>query len=405
MASTASRAQAVGADDSADAVDLAALQQTARRFVEREVVPHLEAWEAEGRLPRSLYRKAGDIGLLGLGFPERFGGVPCSNATVVALVDELARAGSGGLIAGLLSHGIAMPPILALGDDALQQRILPPVLRGEALAALAVTEPGGGSDVANLRTIATRVEGADGSNARYVLRGEKTFITTGLAADWLTVAARTGGPGMAGVTLFAVPGDSPGLQRRPLAKMGWWCSDTAHLHFDGVEVPAALRVGDEGMGFYALMHNFNRERLMLAAMAVAFARVAIDDVIEWARERETFGKPLLARQLVRHKLVELETAQRAARAFLLQTVHAVDAAAAQGEGEDAALVADVCMVKNHCTAMLEHVAGVSVQLLGGMGYMRGVRVERIFRETKVLSIGGGASEVLAELAGKQLWAG
>lgn len=388
-----------------DGIDLEALRKTARRFIEREVQPHLEAFEAQGQLPRSLYRKAGEIGLLGLGFPEAFGGVPCSNATVVALVDELARAGSGGLIAGLMSHGIALPPILALGDDALQQRVLPPVLRGEALAALAVTEPGGGSDVANLRTTATRVGGARGADGSYLLRGEKTFITTGVTADWLTVAARTGGPGMAGVTLFAVPGDSKGLQRRPLEKMGWWCSDTAHLRFDDVEVPAALRIGDEGMGFYALMHNFNRERLMLAAMAVAFARVALDDVIAWAQQRETFGKPLLARQLVRHKLVELETAQRAARAFLTQTVTAVDAAAAQGDGEDAALVADVCMVKNHCTGMLEHVAGVCVQLMGGMGYMRGVRVERIFRETKVLSIGGGASEVLAELAGKQLWAG
>lgn len=379
-----------------DEIDRVALLQTVQRFVQREVRPQIERWEAEQALPREIYRKAGAIGLLALGFPEAYGGVPCSNETTIALVDALAEAGSGGFIAGLLSHGIALPAIVALGDDALCQRILPPVLAGEAIAALAVTEPSGGSDVANLRTRATR----DGDD--YVLHGHKTFITSGVAADWLTVAARTGGPGMGGVTLFAVPGSAAGLTRRPLKKMGWWCSDTAEIHLDGVRVPASLRIGDEGTGFFALMANFNRERLMLAAMAVSFARVALADALDWCRQRETFGRPLAQRQIVRHKLVEMETAVRAARAFLLETARAVDAKAAEGEGADAELVADVCMVKNHCTAMLEQVAADAVQLLGGMGYMQGVRVERIFRETKVLSIGGGATEILRELAARQL---
>ena len=392
-----------GSDRSAPGIDVEALRATVRRFVDREVVPYIDAWEREGRLPRTLYCKAGDLGLLGLGFPAEHGGVPCDNVTTVAVVQELARPGSGGLIAGLLSHGIAMPPLVALGDATQRQRILEPVLRGEAIAALAVTEPGGGSDVAGLRTTARRVGSPGGDDDGYILDGSKTFITSGVHADWLTVAARTGGPGMMGISLFAVPGESAGLRRRPLQKMGWWCSDTAQLDFDGVRVPAALRLGDEGDGFLALMRNFNRERLMIAAMASAFARVAIDDALDWARSRETFGKPLIHRQLVRHKVVALETAQRAAHAFLLQTARAVDAAEQAGDGTDADLVADVCMVKNHCTAMLEMVAGEAVQLLGGMGYMQGVRVERIFRETKVLSIGGGASEVLAELAAKQLF--
>ena len=391
------------AESSDQTIDVKALRATLRRFVEREVMPNLEAWERDERLPRSLYRTAGDIGLLGLGFPAEHGGLPCDNLTTIVVVQELARAGSGGLIAGLLSHGIAMPPLVALGDAAQRTRILEPVLRGEAIAALAVTEPGGGSDVAGLRTSARRVGSPGGADDAYILDGSKTFITSGVHADWLTVAARTGGPGMLGISLFAVPGESEGLRRRPLQKMGWWCSDTAQLDFDGVRIPADLRLGDEGDGFLALMGNFNRERLMLAAMATAFARVAIDDALDWARSRETFGKPLIHRQLVRHKLVALETAQRAAHAFLLQTAQAVDAAEAAGDGKDADLVADVCMVKNHCTAMLEQVAGEAVQLLGGMGYMQGVRVERIFRETKVLSIGGGASEVLAELAAKQLF--
>jgi acyl-CoA dehydrogenase len=382
-----------------DGIDRDALRASLATFVAREVTPHLERWEADGGLPRALYAKAGALGLLGLGFPEDYGGVPCTHRTTVTVIEALAAAGSGGLIAGLLSHGIALPAIVAIGDDALCRRVLPEVLRGERIAALAVTEPSGGSDVANLRTSARR----DGDD--YVLRGAKTFITSGVSADWLTVAARTGGPGLGGVSLFAVPGDSAGLRRRPLEKMGWWCSDTAEIALEDVRVPASLRVGGEGEGFMALMANFNRERLMLAAMAVAFARVAVDDALDWARSRETFGRPLVARQLVRHKLVALETAVRAARAFLLETTDAVDLAAAAGDGGDAALVAEVCMVKNHCTAMLEQVAGEAVQLLGGMGYMRGVRVERIFRETKVLSIGGGASEVLAELAARQLGIG
>lgn len=390
------RASADKAESLDDAAEVAALCATVRRFVQREVEPHLAAWEQAGQLPRALYRQAGAIGLLGLGFPTEDGGTPCRAATTAAVVEELARAGSGGLIAGLLSHGIAMPPVVALGDAHQRQTVLAPVLRGEAIAALAVTEPGGGSDVAHLQTEARR----DGDS--YVLRGAKTFITSGVTADWLTVAARTGGAGMGGLTLFLVPGDSAGLTRRPLAKMGWWCSDTAHITLDDVRIPAASRLGDEGDGFAALMQNFNRERLMLAAMAVAFARVCVDDATAWCRNRHTFGRPLVQRQLIQHELIALETAERAARAFLRQTTAAVDALAAAGDGADAALVADVCMVKNHCTAMLEYVAGRAVQLLGGMGYMQGVRVERIFRETKVLSIGGGASEVLAGLAARQL---
>ncbi len=379
-----------------DGIDRDALLSTLHRFVEREIAPHLDAWEAAGALPRSLYQTAGELGLLALGFPEAYGGVPCSNETTVAVVEALARTGSGGLIAGLLSHGIALPAIVALGSPELCETVVTPTLAGRTIAALAVTEPGGGSDVASLRTSARR----DGDD--YVLHGAKTFITSGVAADWLTVAARTGGPGFGGVTLFAVPGASAGLTRRPLQKMGWWCSDTAEIHLDAVRVPAHLRIGDEGTGFPALMANFNRERLMIAAMAVAFARVATDDALDWCRSRETFGRPLVQRQVVRHRLVAMETAVRAARAFLLETACAVDAKAAEGEGADADLVAEVCMVKNHCTAMLEQVAGDAVQLLGGMGYMRGVRVERIFRETKVLSIGGGASEILTDLAARQL---
>ena len=375
-------------DAGTEQADLAAIRTTVRRFVTREVMPNIERWEEDGSFPRALYQTAGEVGLLALGFPEAVGGVPSSEIATLVVVEELARAGSGGLIAGLLSHGIGLPPILALASDSLAADIAPGILRGDKICALAVTEPGGGSDVANLRTTATR----DGDH--YIVRGSKTFITSGMRADWLTTAVRTGGDGAAGVSVLAIPGDLPGIQRSELRKMGWWCSDTASLHFDDVRVPARLRCGSEGMGFLGLMHNFNRERLMLAGMAVAFAEVCHADALAWAQDRQTFGRALITRQVVRHKLVEMQTRILGAKALLHQTARQVDA------GEEP--VAEVCMVKTLATDTLEFVAGEAVQILGGMGYMRGTRVERIFRETKVLSIGGGASEILRDLAARQL---
>ncbi len=366
----------------------AAFRQTVRRFVEREIIPHVDAWEDAKSFPRELYRKAGDIGLLGIGFPEELGGIPADAWYELVVTEELARAGSGGVIAGLMSHGIGLPPIVALGGDELKARVVPPVLAGEQIAALAVTEPGGGSDVANLRTTAVR----DGDH--FIVDGEKTFITSGMRADWLTTAVRTGGSGMEGISILAIPGDAPGITKRSLDKMGWWCSDTASLRFESCRVPVDCLVGPENMGFYGLMANFTHERMMLAAMAWAFAKVCLDDAVDWARQRETFGRPLVARQVIRHKLVDMQGRITAVGAWLEKMAWQVE----QGEQP----IAEVCLLKNLATSTLEHVAGEAVQILGGMGYMRGTRVERIFRETKVLTIGGGASEVLADLAARQL---
>ena len=366
----------------------AAFRRTVRRFVEREISPHIDAWEAAEAFPRELYAKAGAIGLLGIGFQEELGGVATDAFYEQIATEELARAGSGGVIAGLMSHGIALPPIVALGSDELKQRLVPPVLAGQHIAALAVTEPGGGSDVASLRTTAVR----DGDD--WVVNGDKTFITSGMRADLITTAVRTGGPGLEGISILAIEGDTPGLSRRSLEKMGWWCSDTAHLHFEDCRVPGINLVGAENMGFYGLMANFSHERLMLAAMAWAFSRVCLDDAVDWAEQRQTFGRPLIARQVIRHKLVEMRSRIDAVGAWLERLTWQLE------QGEEA--IAEVCMLKNLATATLEHCAGEAVQILGGMGYMRGTRVERIFRETKVLSIGGGASEILADLAARQL---
>ncbi len=360
-----------------------------RRFVDREVAPNIDRWEAANELPRELHRKAAQAGVLGVGFPEAYGGIEVPDSFYgVVLTEELARAGSGGLIASLMSHGIASPPVMHAGSHEQKERFLAPVLSGEKIAALAITEPGGGSDVANIRTTAKR----DGDH--YVVNGSKTFITSGLRADLLTVAVRTGEAGLGGVSLLVVEAGTPGFTRSKLDKMGWWCSDTATLYFDECRVPVANRIGPENAGFMAIMLNFNNERIMLAAQAWAFAQLCYDEALAYARERQTFGKPLIARQVIRHKLVDMKTQIDAVKAQLDLLCWRVS--------RKQMPVAEVCMLKNLATRTLEDVAGEAVQVFGGAGYLRGAKVERIFRETKVLSIGGGASEIMKDLAARQL---
>ena len=362
-----------------------------RAFVEREVAPHVAAWDEAGEFPRALYRRAAQLGLLQLGYPEALGGTPCGLRLRLIAAEEIARAGSGGLMASLFSHNIGLPPVVAHGSAALQQRVVPPVLAGERVAALAITEPGGGSDVARLRLRARR-EGGE-----WVLDGEKTFITSGLRADWITVAARTGGPGAAGISLLAVPGDAPGLQRTRLQKMGWWCSDTAHLRFDAVRVPADHLIGEENAGFRMIMANFNGERLLMSAGACAFAQACLDEALDWARQRQTFGRALLEHQVTRHRLADMRMRIVATRAMLADVT-----ARFERHPEDAPTVADICLLKNQATQTMQYCADAAVQLLGGMGYVRGTKSERIYREVKVMMIGGGAEEIMKELAARQL---
>ena len=360
-----------------------------RRFVEKEISPHVESWESAGSLPRELHRKAAEAGVLQIGFPERCGGIEVPDLFYAnVLTEELARAGSGGVIASLMSHGIATPPIVHVGSPQQQARFAQPVLSGEKIAALAITEPGGGSDVANLKTRAER----DGDH--YVVNGSKTFITSGMRADFITCAVRTGGPGMSGVSLLVIEGDTPGLQRSALDKMGWRCSDTATLYFDNCRVPVANLIGRENQGFMAIMLNFNQERIMLAAQAYAFAKVCYDDALAYARERETFGKPLIRNQVIRHKLVDMRTRMEAVKSNLDLLTWRVS--------NRQMPVAEVCMLKNFACTSLEWIVNEAMQIFGGAGYLRGARVERIFRETKVLTIGGGSLEVMKDLAAKQL---
>ena len=376
--------------------DIAAMADGVRRFMRERAEPNLAQWEQAGEVPRELHREAAALGLLGLGYPEELGGTPAPYALRNALSVAMSRWGaSGGLMASLFSHNIALPPILRHGTRALQQEVIPPVLRGEQIAALAITEPGGGSDVAAIRTMAWR-EGDD-----YVIDGEKVFITSGLRADWITVAVRTGEPGergAGGVSLLVVPGGAPGLSRTRLDKMGWLCSDTAQLRFDGVRVPARYLVGEEGAGFRIIMGNFNGERLAMAAMALGFAQACYDEALAWARERKAFGSALVEKPVIRHKLVDMQMRIHATAAWL----NAVTALADEGKlDSDPDCVAQVCVLKNHATQAMQFCADQAVQILGGMGFMRGTKSERIYREVKVMMIGGGAEEIMKDLAARQ----
>lgn len=359
-----------------------------RRFVRAEIEPHADAWDEAGTFPRDLYRKASAIGLLQVNFPEALGGVPADRFFAIILNQELARGGSGGVCASLLSHTLALPPVARHGSEELRRRVVPPVLAGEKIAALAVTEPSGGSDVANLRTTARRV------GDHYVISGEKTFISSGIRADFLTVAVRTGGPGMGGISLLVVDGDTPGLTRTPLRKMGWWASDTATLHFQDCRVPAANLVGAENAGFKGIMTNFNDERLGLAASAIGFAALACDEAVDYARLRQTFGKPLIQHQVIRHKLVDMRQRVAASQALLELVAWQMD--------QGAEPVAELCMLKNQATQTMAFCASEAVQIFGGAGFMRGVKVERIYREVKVNAIGGGAEEIMKDLAARRL---
>jgi len=368
-----------------------ALARSVRKFVEREIEPNIDRWETEGELPRELHVKAAEAGILGLGYPEEYGGVSDGFDIFHRLTqsEEIARLGAGGLNASLMTHGIALPPVLALGSDEMKRRIAPDVLSGKKIMALAITEPSGGSDVANIKTRAEK------SGNKYVINGSKTFITSGMRADYLTVAVRTGGPGASGISLMLVETDRPGFSRTRLAKMGWRCSDTATLYFDNVEVPPENLIGPENGGFAGIMRNFNSERLGLAMNCCAHARVCLTEAAEWARQRETFGKRLVDHQAIRIKLADMARQIGATQAWVDQCAWAMK----EGKG----VPSDFAMLKVQATRTLEAVAREAAQVLGGASFLTGSKVERVYREVRVNAIGGGSEEIMLDLAGRQLF--
>ncbi|HID7865390.1 TPA: acyl-CoA dehydrogenase family protein [Pseudomonas aeruginosa] len=366
------------------------IRDSVRRFVEREVLPYIDEWEEAEEFPRELYLKAGAAGILGIGYPEAYGG-SCEGDLFakVAASEELMRCGSGGLVAGLGSLDIGLPPVVKWARPEVRERVVPAVLRGEKIMALAVTEPSGGSDVANLQTRAVR----DGDH--YRVSGSKTFITSGVRADYYTVAVRTGGEGFAGISLLLVEKGTAGFSvGRKLKKMGWWASDTAELFFDDCRVPAENLIGVENAGFACIMANFQSERLALAVMANMTAQLALEESLRWAREREAFGKPIGKFQVLRHRLAEMATQLEVSREFTYRQ------AAKMAAGKS--VIKEISMAKNFATDVADRLTYDAVQVLGGMGYMRESLVERLYRDNRILSIGGGSREIMNEIIGKQM---
>ncbi len=371
-----------------------ALMASARAFVAAEVAPHLQAWEEAGEVPRELHAKAAKLGFLGLGVPEELGGSGGTFLDALAVSEAFTGAGaSSGLLAALFTSGIALPHIVAAGSSDLVDRFVRPTLAGESIGSLAITEPGGGSDVANLRT--TAVRRSDGGGDHYVVNGAKTFITSGVRADFVTTAVRTGGPGHRGISLLVVEKGTPGFEvTRSLAKMGWHCSDTAELSFTDVRVPAANLVGEEGSGFGQIAQAFVVERLALAAHGYGIAARALELTADYCTRRETFGRPLAANQVVRHTLVEMHRRVDVARSYTREVARRY----AAGENPLVEALHAKATAVEACTYVVDR----AVQLHGGTGYMHGTEVERAYRDARILGIGGGATEVLNDLNARLL---
>lgn len=361
-----------------------------RRFFEKEVIPFAEQWDEDCYIPEDIYPKAGEIGLLGLGYPEEYGGVSegIDIWFINILNEELARVAVGGVGANLMVHNIALPVIVDYANQDLKNEIVAAVINGSKHISLCITEPSAGSDVAQLKTTAVR----DGDH--YIVNGTKTYITGGMRAHWFTTAVRTGGKGGQGVSALLIPADSEGVSRTELKrKQGWWASDTATIYFDKVRVPVSNLLGEENQGFKVIMKNFNMERLALCTGMEGVSRVCLEEAVNWARERKTFGQRLADHQVIRHKIAEMKQRINATQAYIM----AVSAQIQQGH-ENAG---DIALLKVQCSQTLEYCAREAMQILGGAAYFRGNRVERIYREVRVNAIGGGSEEIMRDLAARQ----
>ena len=370
------------------------LRRTLRAFVDKEVTPHVGAWEDAGQIPRSFWRRLGELGFLGLEFPAEYGGGGSDFLASVVLGEEMARCRSGGVAFSVLVHtDMSSPWLTRYGTEAQKRAYLPGIIRGETVCALGITEPGTGSDMAALTTRAVR------SGTHYVLTGSKIFITNGVYGDLYFVAARTG-PGTAerrhdGISMFLVERGRPGFTvSRKLDKMGMRASDTAELVFHECPVPVDNLLGVEGRGFQQLAAGLQRERIMAAVLALAGAGQALDDTVTYLGQRTAFGEPLAVRQALRHRVADMATELEAARRLVY---HAAELYAG---GEEC--VTEVSMAKLFATEVANRVAYQAVQLHGGYGYMREFPVERFFRDVRLWTIASGTSEVMREIIARRL---
>lgn len=364
-----------------------------RRFVEDEIEPHVNDWEDRESIPRSLFERMGELGLLGIEYPKQYGGSDADVWMTVVLAEELARCRSGGVAFAIIVHTDMSSPWLArLGSDDQKRKYLPSITSGRKICALAITEPGTGSDMASIETRADR-HGAD-----WVINGAKTFITNGVSGDLYFVAARTQDTALKhrGLSQFLVERDTPGLTvSRKLRKTGMWASETAELVFEDVRVPSENLLGEEGRGFYQLAEGLQRERLLSAVLSVSAARQALDDTVEYLQGRPAFGRPLSEFQALRHRIADMAARVEAARRLTYS------AAEAFAQGADC--IAIVSMAKLFSTETANRVAYEAVQMHGGMGYMRELPIERFARDYRLWTIAAGSSEIMREIIAKRLF--
>lgn len=362
-----------------------------RKFLETEVAPYFDDWDEAGKIPDEMWKKAADVGLLQLGYPEEYGGISegidLYHGQIVN--EELGRIGSaGGIASTLLVHGIGLPPVVNFSQEHIKKDVVPKVLSGEKRISLGITEPGGGSDVANIKTTARR------EGDYYIVNGSKTFISGGMGADWISTAVRTGEEGALGVSMLLVPTHLEGVSRTPLdRKQGWWCSDTATIYYDNVKVPADHLIGEEGHGFLVIMNNFNSERMAMIVNMEACARCCLDEAVNWAKDRMTFGKPLSKHQVIRHKIAEMKQRINATQAY----IQVVTRELSEGRSD----FGDIALLKVQASETMEFCAKEASQILGGASYLRGCKTERIYREVRVNAIGGGSEEIMRDLASRQ----
>ena len=368
------------------------LRHSLRSFIEKEIAPHADEWEEKGEFPhREIFPRFGELGFLGMNTPEEYGGVGFDFVSTIVFAEEMVRCNSSGFGASIGLHStIALPYLADLGTEEQKQKYLVPGLRGEKIGALGVTEPGAGSDVGSIRTTAVK----DGDD--YVINGSKIFITNGGIADFVILAAKTDKEaGYSGITLFLVDTDTPGFSvSRKLDKLGWRASNTAELAFEDMRVPKSAMFGEEAQGFYQIMIHFQEERLFMAIGAVAEAQRALDLAIEYAKEREQFGRPIAKFQVTRHKIADMATEVEAARQLVYNTVRL------HIEGEDCQV--EVGMYKLHACEMATSVIDRALQIFGGYGYMMEYPIQRLWRDARIGPIGGGTSEVQREIIGRLL---
>jgi alkylation response protein AidB-like acyl-CoA dehydrogenase len=373
------------------------LRASIRRFVETELAPHAEEWEDDAYFADWVFPRMGELGFLGLAYPTRYGGQGGDYFCSIVLAEEMTRAHSGGIgMAVAVQTDMATPPILKFGTEEQKQRYLVPAIKGQKVACLGISEPNAGSDVQNVQTWATR-EGAPGdAGSGWVINGSKIFITNGMRADFITLVARTDrGRGFEGVTLFLVDTDTPGFKRsRKLEKVGMLSSDTAELSFENMRVPAEAVLGEVGKGFYNIMWELQGERMIGAAGAIAGAQLTLDATIAYAREREAFGKPIAAQQVIRHMLVDMAARIEVAREYNYATADRL------GHGEYPVKEISICKLVAGQVAF--EVADTCLQIWGGSGYMASNPVQRSWRDSRLIRIGGGTDEIMKEIIGKSL---